>query len=317
MEVVRPPRGLIIDLITPLKKSGEIDGRGLGKQLDRVLPHVQGIFLASPHMGEGNHLNLDQRKQLVEKTLVVVRGKVPLFIWISRSDEKETTETLTGLQKHLDSRGYDGQVFWVDTPLQYHSNRGLPAHYRHLATLSDYPFLLHNDPEAIQALARPLKRSNIRTGILKELARITHVNGLIFLGSLERVRHYHLAVRARNDFRIYDGDESRFLNSPSMSGVVSAGANLSPLSWRKITASSLDLGGVHEKYPDQLHQIWHMGEYLRRLMDIYQRNPVPLVKGILSEMGFLDSHACISDTGDITEDLKPLREVMRQWGDIS
>ena len=67
MGVLRSPRGLIIDLITPLNIGGDIDGRGLGKQLDRVLPYVHALLLASPYMGEGNHLKPTQREELLEK----------------------------------------------------------------------------------------------------------------------------------------------------------------------------------------------------------------------------------------------------------
>ena len=40
-------RGLIVDLVTPLRESGEIDGRSLGRHLDRILPHVQAVFIAN------------------------------------------------------------------------------------------------------------------------------------------------------------------------------------------------------------------------------------------------------------------------------
>ena len=102
-----------------------------------------------------------------------------------------------------------------------------------------------------------------------------------------------------------------------MSGVVSAGANLTPASWQKITVSSLDISGGHDKYPDHLRQLWRTGEYLRRLMDLYQQHPVPLVKRILTEAGFMESHACKTDTPHRTEDTKPFMELMREMGDLS
>ena len=83
MAAIRLPRGLIIDLITPLTKGGEIDGRGLDKHIDRILPHVQALFLASPYMGEGISLGLDQREELFDKSLVIIQGKAPIFMWIS------------------------------------------------------------------------------------------------------------------------------------------------------------------------------------------------------------------------------------------
>ena len=275
------PRGLIVDLITPLKSSSDIDGRGLGRQLDRVLPHVQALLIAGPHMGEGRNLEPAQREELLEKTLVVVRGRVPVLIWISGETEQETRTTLALLEKRAQKRDDGSQIVWVDTPLYYHSNRGLPALYQSLLSQTERPCLLYNDPELIKALARPFKRNNIRTSILKELVQIPSVCGLIFRGALDRARNYHHVTLSRGDFRLYDGDEFQFLNYPSLSGVVSAGANLVPKAWQKITVSSLNQGADQKAYPDYLHQIWKTGAYLREVREIYHADPIHIIKQVL------------------------------------
>jgi dihydrodipicolinate synthase/N-acetylneuraminate lyase len=303
------PKGLLIDLITPLKRGGDIDGRGLGRLLDRVLPFVQAVYLASPLSGEGRNLQAAQREELLDKTIVVTRGRVPILIWISQGTEEETKSTLFLLKKRIEKRKYTGPVFWVDTPLFYHSNRGLPLHYRNLSIGDKGPYLLHNDPTLIRELARPLKRNNIRTSVLKDLAQISSIHGLIFSGSLERVRNYQKAVRARTDFRIYDGDESRFLTYPSLSGVVSVGANLAPKAWQKITASSLNRGNDRE-YPDSLQQIWETGRYLQSLIEIYYPAPVPLVKQTLAGTGTIESPTCTFKAGDVTTKVKALKELV-------
>ena len=316
MKVSDPPRGLIVDLITPVNKNGDIDGRGLGQLLDRVLPCVQGVLLASPYMGEGTDLGPSQIEELLEKSLVVVRGQVPILVWISRNGEEQTKEILRLLKKRLETRKYPGPVFWVDTPLFYHSNRGLPFHYQNLASMTKDPFILHNDPELIKQLAGPLKRINIRTAILKELAMTDAVRGLIFLGSLERSYNYLKAVRKTSDFRIYDGGESRFLKHPSLSGLISAGANLAPMTWRKITASSLSLNGDGDEYPDQIQQIWEWGAYIQALKDLYEGAAVPLIKQVLSDMGVIDSPACSRGIEvDIGERAGRLKTLMKQHGD--
>lgn len=316
MIVSDPPRGLIIDLITPLNKNGEIDGRGLGQLLDLVLPHVQGVLLASPYMGEGQYLSSPQIEEVFEKTLVVARGRVPILVWISRDKEDLTKETLLLLKKRLEIRNYDGPVFWVDAPLFYHSNRGLPFHYKNLSSMVKEPFLLLNDPELIKGLAGPLKRTNIRTGILKDLARMDSIRGLIFQGSLDRSHNYQKAVRSRSGFRIYDGGESRFLRHPSLSGLVSAGANLAPSAWRKITESSLSLKGDRDGYPDQLQQIWELGTYLQEMKDLYEGFAVPLIKQILSDKGIIDSQTCTDAVGqEMGEKTDQLKALMKQHGD--
>jgi dihydrodipicolinate synthase/N-acetylneuraminate lyase len=315
MEVLPSPRGLIVDLITPLKKSGDIDGRGLGKQLDRVLPNVQALLLGSPQTGEGKNLGPSQRAELLEKAFVVVRGKVPILIWITHSTEEGTKENLQLLKERLKQRKYTGPVFWVDTPLYYHSNRGLPSHYKDLSTRVNERFLLHNDPELIRQIASTFKRTNIRTSILKELSQMGSIQGLIFLGSLDRARNYQKAVRARGDFRIYDGDESHFLTYPSLSGVVSVGANLAPKSWQKVTASTLNLSGERKDYPDSLQQIWNQGEYLRRLLEIYQNSSAYLIKQVLSDKGILESPTATEMEESTEEKVEDLKALMERYGD--
>ncbi|MFH1488591.1 MAG: dihydrodipicolinate synthase family protein [Pseudomonadota bacterium] len=315
MAATDSPRGLIIDLITPLKKDGEIDGRSLGRMLDRVLPCIQGIFLSSPYMGQGTVLTDLQREDLFEKTLVVVRGRAPILTWITGKDTQDTEKIRLRLEKRKEIRKYTGPLFWVDTPLYYHSNRGLFEHYRRLSSAPGAPFVLHNDPELIQGISRPLKRNNLRTSILKELATLPRIKGLIFLGSLDRARHYQRAVRRRTDFRMYDGDESQFLDYPSRSGLVSAGANLAPKAWNKITAASLNMPGSEKKYPDQLQQLWETGKFLRSMFDMYRGRDLLFMQQALAETGLIESPEGLPGGEKGREDLAPLIALMKKYED--
>jgi dihydrodipicolinate synthase/N-acetylneuraminate lyase len=309
------PRGLIVDLVTPLKQNGDIDGRSLGRQLDRVLPHVQAVLIAGPGMGEGANLTAGQREELMEKTLIVVRGRVPVLVWITQDTEQKTRETLGLLSKRLKKRKCKDQVCWLDTPLYYHSNRGLVSYYRNLTTLTREPWLLHNDPGLIDRLARSFKRNNIRTAVLKEILEIEEIHGLLYLGSLDRAGNYQKATGPRSDFRIYDGDELRFLTHPSLSGIVSAGANLSPNAWSKITEASLGLSDTRGDYPDRLQQIWKTGQYLRRLLDLYSSQAVQVIKQVLSELGIIESPTCFVETRDVQREVMSVLEAMKNFGE--
>ena len=315
MEDLAAPRGLIVELITPLESDGSVDGRGLGRQLNRVVPHVEALLLASPYSGEGQNLVLDQRLELLEKALVVIRGRIQVFMWVTQDSEEDTRKTILALKKVLEKRRYEGEIYWVDTPLYYHSNRGLPTHYQDLCSRVNEPFILHNDPDLVKSLDRPLKRNNIRTGILKELTARKEIVGLIFLGSLDRAHHYQRACRTRAQFRIYDGDESHFLEHPSMSGVVSVGANIAPGAWQKITQSSLQLTGDQNNYPDHFQQIWEIGKYLRNLRDIYHDMPAMIIKETLSDMGIIESPASTFSAEGVEEAKTRLKELMAQHGD--
>lgn len=308
MEVSRAPKGLIVDLITPLNDKGDIDNNGLESLLVKVLPYANAILLASPQAGEGSGLSLTLKNSLLTKAASFIQGRIPIFFWISGDSVKSTKKTITLLEDTLTSQNYKGEVFWLDSPLSYHSNRGLYDHYQDLCMNTKYPFVLYNDPGLITKLERPLKRCNIRTSILKNLAGIGRITALIFRGSLTRVNNYQKAVNRRPDFRVYDGDENRFLEHPSKSGVLSIGANIAPQIWSNITMASMGIGGEEREKRSYLDQIWKMGEVLNDLKKMYHPNPVWVIKRSLVDLSIIGFHTCTSVTQPLHEENNTLAE---------
>lgn len=291
MEANKLPRGLIVDLITPLSDRG-VDKEGLDALLERVVPYADALLLAGPEMGEGRGLSLELKVALLEKAAAFVQGRVPLLFWISENSVGDTQRLLACLEDVLNSSRYQGVIFWLDSPLYYHSNRGLYRHYQELAANARHPFILHNDPEVVKFLGRHLKRSNIRTNILKDLCKIEDIKALIFRGPLTRANNYQRAVNSRPDFRVYDGDEARFLKHPSSSGILSGGANIAPRIWSIITRSSLGMLRADTKKPDYVQQMWDMGQLLKDLIGTYEKNPVWFIKKALFDMKIIGSPAC-------------------------
>ncbi|MCP4577238.1 MAG: hypothetical protein GY846_13250, partial [Deltaproteobacteria bacterium] len=83
MENSAAPRGLIVDLITPLKQ-GTIDGTGLERLLDQLVPHAQALLIASPRHGEGESMEMAMRHELLKKVCDAVTGRpISLFMWVS------------------------------------------------------------------------------------------------------------------------------------------------------------------------------------------------------------------------------------------
>jgi dihydrodipicolinate synthase/N-acetylneuraminate lyase len=312
MAAIQLPKGLIVDMITPLSKNGEIDGIGLERHVKGLIPHVQAIFLAGPYLGEGAVLSPEQREAVFHRTLLIVESRLPILVWISGTTIEETERMLLLLKKRIEILRYTGPVFWVDTPLYYHSNRGLEISYKRISSLVEEPFILVNDPAFIKAKDQPLKRVNIRTSILKGLASMDNIKGLIFLGSLDRAYNYRKAVRSSIDFMIYDGDESHFLQHPSLNGVLSRGANLAPAAWKTITASSLNLNGNLEDYPDRMGQILGAGRYVNDLKNIYQGHSAIFFKKVLSELGTIENQGSSVESGKNAGDVKKIIELMEE-----
>lgn len=315
MAVSTVPRGLIIDLITPLEPSGAIDRRGVQQLLDRVTPHVQGILLCGPGAGDGVSLAQAQRAEILETVLECADDQTPLMVWITGKGTEETTGVVTQLEDRLHARSYNGPVAWVDMPLLYHSNRGLPQHYQELAGSVRRPILLFNDPERVKQSGRVLKRANIRTGVLKEIAHLQEIQGMFFRGPLERARNYRKATRFRTDFRLYDGDEPPFLSHPSRHGVLSAGANLAPAAWAKVTAASLEPTGDQAAYPDRLQQLWERGRYLEALREAYAGHPSARIRAALVRTGVLQASDAEPADPETRQAVARLYELMKAHGD--
>lgn len=314
MENSRAPKGLVVDLITPLE-NGTIDATGLERLLERVVPHAQALLLAGPRHGEGENMEMAMRDELLKKAIDAAAGRpVSLFLWVTGNTKTETRNNILALQERFGENRSAGGLFWVDTPLAYHSNRGLPDYYQELQTILTVPLLLHNDPDCVHT-TRTFKRHNIRTAVLKELVQIEGIAGLIFSGSLERSHHYQRACRGRQDFKIYDGDEKRFLEHPSMGGVVSVGANLAPGSWEKIMKSSIQLHAHRENYPDRLQQIWELGDYLKNMLALYGQWPAAMIKAVLSDMGTIGTPEMLKPVEIEHDNFKTLKMLMHDFGD--
>jgi len=307
MEERKPPKGLIVDLITPLYDTGGIDKRSLNSLLMRVVPHVDGVVLGSPRVGEGRALGLDGKVELLEHAMALIGGRKPILFWISGESSEGTKKILSVLEDCLSTGDYRGAVFWLDSPLYYHSNRGLYEHYEELSSLASNPFVLYNDPGLIEMLDKPIKRSNIRTSILKELGKMDGIRGLVFCGALARVNSYQKSLRWRSDFRIYDGDETRFLEHPSMSGIVSIGANVAPGIWGTITRASLGIGAGED--PGRLFEL---DTLLMDLLRIYRENPVRIIKKALCDLEVIGSPACTPGTEPFHNKTTPLVEFLSQ-----
>ena len=317
MEALTAPRGLIVELVTPFKRGGEIDGRGLGRLLARVSSSVQGVFLASPRAGEGTALSTGLRVDLLEQSILAMgKDPVPIFIWVTQESEDKTRETILVLGDTIRRHRYGAGLFYVDTPLYYHSNRGLPDLYRELCPLAEGSFILHNDPDLIKGLATPFKRNNIRTALLKELAGFNGISGMIFSGSLDRAHNYQRACGGRPDFRIYDGDEAHFLDHPSRSGVVSMGANLAPTAWGRIVRSSIQASTNGADYPDRLLQIWETGDCLRGMRDLYADASSAIIRDGLADMGIIEASDPTTPLKNIEATRATLRELVTQSGDF-
>jgi dihydrodipicolinate synthase/N-acetylneuraminate lyase len=283
-------------MVTPLKTEDVLDATTLERLIGQAGIGADALLLGDVFWGEGLVLSPDTRIEMARVTLEIVQGKWPVLITITSDTSEATLGLVARIESFIDGSGYSGSVFWVDYPIYYHSNRGLPQFYEAMAHDTAIPLILGNHPGLIQRRKGRIKHKNIRTSVLKKLSGIDLIRGLIFSGLLKRSIDYHKAVRHRSEFKFYDGDEAAFIKQPSSDGVVAGGANLLPQGWHEITWSSLNRYDVQRQYADHVSQIWETGVMVQEFYDLYAKSPAAVLKRILHVAGVLPNAHTASGT---------------------
>lgn len=293
--VLSPPEGLIIESVTPLTPAGDLDSESLCRLVDRAAAVADGLLVGGPEAGEGLALPRKVRLALLSQTLSLVDGRLPVLFGITGATPEKTRELALAARQVKDRQGYQGQVFLADLPLWYHSNRGLPQFYRGWLPEVGLPLLLLNHPEVMQQRALLFKHRNLRTQVLKKLAALPEIVGLIYQGEMRRFLNYHLAAVARPAFAFYEADEYRFLTRPGAWGVVSPGAQLYPETWQRVTRACLHPEEMGEE-PQARHHLWVESTRLLNLAGLYRPAPAALLKAALAGQGILASDATAPGT---------------------
>jgi dihydrodipicolinate synthase/N-acetylneuraminate lyase len=290
-----PPEGLIIETVTPLAPGGGLDAAGLARLLARVAGVADGLLLGGPEAGEGLALSQAVRLELLAQSLTEVNGRLPIFFCVTGATPEETRDLALLVRPVMKRQDYRGQVFLADLPLWHHSNRGLPRFYQGWLKEAGLPLALLNLPALMHRQALLFKHRNLRTQVVKKLAAIPEIVGVIYQGEMRRFLNYHLAAVARPAFAFYEADENRFLTRPGAWGVVSPGAQLHPEAWRRVTRACLHPEEMGEDLTAR-HQLWEESTRLLNLAGLYRPAPAPLLKAALVAQGILASDAIAPGT---------------------
>jgi dihydrodipicolinate synthase/N-acetylneuraminate lyase len=306
---------LIIDLVTPLTGAGTLDGPGLDRLLERVLPWADGLLAGSPLAGEGLELPLETRRELFTQLLAAVGGKIPLFFGITAATPEETRNLAAWVSEEARGQGYGGPLFLVDLPLWYHSNRGLPQSCQSLLAAIELPLILYNLPQVVRRRGIMFKHLHIRTQVFKKLAALPGVHGLIYQGEMRRFLHYHHAAGPRPGFAFYETDEVRFLTRPGAWGVVSGWAQLLPGAWRRVTRACLHPEDTADD-PARRYGLWDLGNRLQQVCRLSPGGSPALWKKVLSAQGVLSFSGTAAGTPQEAQDtVKKLLELLAGFAD--
>jgi len=290
MDTTVTPRGLICSLaLVPNPKDRGIY-LGLESLVARLQPEVTGFFLDPMFWCPGDNYSGPVSSYLLEEAIGLIPPGTALWVRITGTSAEQTLHICRQLETVCRRLNYHGPIAWVDTPLFYHSNRGLPEHYHNLLADTEFSLIVDNDPQLIKKIGDKTKRTNIRTSVLKKLIQQRRLAAVVHRGDLRRSINYQRAVRHRSDFLVYDGAERSFLERPSSSGVLSVGANLLPREWKTITLASLNAEESQSGPADRFRLLWEAGQRVRTLHTYYDLAPAKIIPAVLAAWGVIQQN---------------------------
>lgn len=187
--------GLWLPLMTPFK-----DGAVDYASYERLVAHyikagVDGLFPLGT-TGESPTLDDDEIEALVERTLSVAAGRVPVFVGVGGNATHKVTRTLKRLQ-HLPFEGIVSVCPYYNRP----SQDGLIEHFHAVAASTDRDVLIYNIPYRTAV--------NLTNDSLLELAAVPNIVGVKdSSGSL--AQSLELLARKPDGFSVLTGEDALY-----------------------------------------------------------------------------------------------------------
>jgi 4-hydroxy-tetrahydrodipicolinate synthase len=187
--------GVWLPIITPFVDGG-VDLRSYERLLEHYLAKgVSGVFPVGT-TGESPTLDDDEVDAMVERTVAVVAGRVPVFVGIGGNATHKVLATLKRLERHR----FDGIVSvcpYYNRP----SQEGMLAHFTRIAEATDRPVLIYNIPYRTSV--------NLANDTLLRLAELPNIVGVKdSSGSL--AQSVELLRRRPAGFGVMTGDDGVF-----------------------------------------------------------------------------------------------------------
>jgi dihydrodipicolinate synthase/N-acetylneuraminate lyase len=219
----KDPGGIICPLASPLLDDESLDGNGLRRLIERVLPDLDGVFVLGSS-GEFAMLADDEADRAVTETLNIVNGRVPVYVGCSDAGTKRAISKLVRANR-------EGVRYVVATSSYYYSVANQEAmfeHFTRIAEASPLPVILYNIPQNTGI--------NLETGTVRRLSEHPNIIG-IKDSTGDMFLFQELLAFKRDDFIVMQGREQLAAASLWLGadGIVSALPNIAPHFFRLLT----------------------------------------------------------------------------------
>jgi len=255
-------------LVTPFRRDGSLDEPTLRALVKRQIDAGVDFLVPCGTTGESPTLTHEEHIQVVEITVGLAKGKVPVLVGAGGYN---TTEVIA-LARELATLGADG-ILSVTPYYNKPTQEGLFQHYRAIAEAVSLPIILYS--------VQGRTGVNIEPATVKRLAQIENIIGIKEAsGNVSQMAAILNAVP--DDFLVLSGDDAITLPVMALGGrgVISVVSNEIPAEMAELTRLALQGDFARAR---AIHRRYHP------LMEInfIESNPIP-VKAAMAEMGLLE-----------------------------
>jgi 4-hydroxy-tetrahydrodipicolinate synthase len=277
-------------MVTPFHPDGSLDEATLRLLVQRQLDAGIDFLVPCGTTGESPTLSHEEHLRVVEITLELAKGRVPV---LAGAGGYNTSEVIP-LAQELASMGVDG-VLSVTPYYNKPTQEGLYQHYKALASAVSLPIILYS--------VQGRTGVNIEPATVKRLASVENIVGIKEAsGNIAQMAAILNAVHS--DFLVFSGDDAIALPLIALGGrgVISVASNEIPAEMTLLTHLALQ-----NDFPAarQLHR-----RYLPLMeVNFVESNPIP-VKAAMAELGLLKPVWRLPLVAPGREDMARIRAVL-------
>ena len=229
---MKPIKGSIVALITPMREDGSVDYDTLRALMDWHIAEGTDCIGVVGTTGESPTVSVEEHCEIIRVAVEHARGRVPVMAGTGGNSTREAIE----LSLHARKVGADctlSVVPYYNKP----SQEGIYQHFKAIAEAVDIPTVLYNVPG--RTVADMLPETTLRAAQLPGVVAIKEASG-----NIERAAW--LIKHAPAGFSIYSGDDSTAVTLMLLGGHgnVSVTANVAPKLMHEMCVAAM-AGQVH------------------------------------------------------------------------
>jgi len=255
-------------LITPFRRDLSLDEAAMRRLVERQVRGGIDFLVPCGTTGESPTLTRAEHLRVVEITLEVAKGKVPVIAGAGGYNTAEVIE----LARELEHMGADG-ILSVTPYYNKPTQEGLYQHFKAIASAVDLPIVVYN--------VQGRTGVNVEPPTLKRLAEIENILGVKEasgnIGQMAAVCHNMPA-----DFAILSGDDAVAIPLIALGGcgLISVASNEIPAEMTKLTNLAIagDFAGARA-----VQKTW----FPLLEVNFVESNPIP-VKAGMAMMGLIE-----------------------------